>query len=182
MAHPLALCPTGMDCVACPHPGAFWAPGRLWTGVLEVKGVLEARSEQRDALSRCSQEWQAPSPSCPSSPLILQAPAQTSAPAEATFSAQSGQSSCLLRCPSQTLHLMFSPGRACERLTGGAVFPEPRTITGPAGRGGPGAVRLPSGVGVDGTQCQALAGALGWTLRIQCPGLGPKPERAGVAA
>lgn len=96
-------------------------------------------------LSRCSQEWQAPSPSCPSSPLILQAPAQTSAPAEATFSAQSGQSSCLLRCPSQTLHLMSSPGRACERLIGGAVFPEPRTVTGPAGRGGPGAVRLPSG-------------------------------------
>lgn len=60
MAHPLELCPTGRDCVACPHLGAFWAPVRLWTGVLGVKGVLEAsarsprhkgeaRSEQRDA-------------------------------------------------------------------------------------------------------------------------------------
>lgn len=96
-------------------------------------------------LSCCSQEWQAPSLSCPSCPLILQAPAQTSAPAEATFSAQSGQSSCLRHRPSQTLHLMSSPGLACEHLIGGAVFPEPRTITGPAGRGGSGAVRLPSG-------------------------------------
>lgn len=60
MAHPLEICPMGRDCVTCPHPGAFWAPVRLWTGVLGVKGVLEAsarsphhkgeaRSEQRDA-------------------------------------------------------------------------------------------------------------------------------------
>lgn len=45
MAHPLELCPTGRDCVACPHPGAFWAPVGLWTGVLGVKGVLEASAD-----------------------------------------------------------------------------------------------------------------------------------------
>lgn len=156
MAHPLELCPTGRDCVACPHPGAFWAPVRLLTGVLGVKGVLEAsarsprhkgeaRSEQRDAFVMLFPGMAGTLPFLPQLSPHPASPSSDFAPVEATFSAQSGQSSCLLHCLSQTLHLMSSPGLACERLIGGAVFPEPRTITGPAGRGGPGAVRLPSG-------------------------------------